>query len=190
MSRHGGRFAQFWLQNHLGILPSSVGFPPSLSDQKIEGLLLPVIRKPSESQHGVGSWLGADEALSTLWLRVTQRGALWILLRTCCVTFLPQSILREATGQFQKVYCRYMSYLGTLWIRFGMRKGSFFGLIGTLLWLNGEIPFVLLSGFNWSHSLSFPSLTGLTTPTQSFYLPVLRREDTPCCLWPRSASRL
>lgn len=53
-----GALHSIWLQSQLWILPGSLGFPPRFSDQKIEGQLLPVIRKLTESQHGVEAGWG------------------------------------------------------------------------------------------------------------------------------------
>lgn len=53
-----GAFYSVWLCNPLWILPRSFGFPPSFPDQKAEGQLLPVIRKLSESQHGLEAGWG------------------------------------------------------------------------------------------------------------------------------------
>lgn len=61
-----GALHSVWLENQIWILPSSLGFPPRFPDQKIEGQLLPVIRKLSENQQEAGSWPGADGTLSTL----------------------------------------------------------------------------------------------------------------------------
>lgn len=68
-ARTAGALHSVWLENQIWILPNSMGFPPSFPDQKIEGQLLPVIRKLSESQQEAGSWPGAGGTLSTLQLQ-------------------------------------------------------------------------------------------------------------------------
>lgn len=117
--------------NQIWILPSSVGFPPRFPDQKIEGQLLPVIRKLSESQQEAGSWLEAFRALSTLGLQGhLDSGFMLLGLAVQCPC---SQAARRGNKSVPQVFNSF-SYMSSCNFSnmFGMSEWSFFGLMQTL----------------------------------------------------------